>query len=286
MVELVYERDNGSEAVILFDATLSEEHRAEAEITEHPVERGANVSDHIRPKLERLRLDVHVTNTPIRDPRSYPNKSGAQPVDLAGGAVLNLSNQEIFRVEHSETVVPAHVPPGPTLEGRVGFDEFSFRFSSQHVAPAIILPREQVFGVTTRKFDREFDRVKLVHDTLVQHRTQGTMFRVLTSMREYERLVINSITAPRSVEDGDAVTISIRMKEIRIGRVQIAENAPDAPQPEPRAKRSKKKKDKGDKPTQEESSSQQDKNSSLANDVIGDEAEGLGEGINSLFTGG
>jgi hypothetical protein len=51
--------------VITADATVQETHSSEAEITEHPVEVGANITDHIRPKLKRLTIDGIISNTPI-----------------------------------------------------------------------------------------------------------------------------------------------------------------------------------------------------------------------------
>jgi hypothetical protein len=47
------------------DAVLSEQHDFESEVTEHPVESGANVSDHIRNKPATLKLECVVSNTPI-----------------------------------------------------------------------------------------------------------------------------------------------------------------------------------------------------------------------------
>jgi hypothetical protein len=51
--------------VITVDATMQETHTIEADITEHPVEQGANITDHIRPKLKRYTIDGIISNTPI-----------------------------------------------------------------------------------------------------------------------------------------------------------------------------------------------------------------------------
>jgi hypothetical protein len=51
--------------VITVDATMQETHAAEAEVTEHPVEQGANITDYIRPKLKRYTIDGIISNTPI-----------------------------------------------------------------------------------------------------------------------------------------------------------------------------------------------------------------------------
>jgi hypothetical protein len=50
---------------VQFDCMLSETHSDEATVTDHPVEEGANISDHIRKGPASLELNGIVTNTPI-----------------------------------------------------------------------------------------------------------------------------------------------------------------------------------------------------------------------------
>ena len=50
---------------IEFDASVTETHDAENEITQFPVESGADITDHIRPQPERITINGVVTNTPI-----------------------------------------------------------------------------------------------------------------------------------------------------------------------------------------------------------------------------
>ena len=52
-------------AVIEFDASVSESHNDEAEVTEHPIEDGSNVSDHFRKMPVYLTLEGMITNTPV-----------------------------------------------------------------------------------------------------------------------------------------------------------------------------------------------------------------------------
>jgi hypothetical protein len=50
---------------VTIDATLREEHSTEVDVTEHPVEDGANITDHIRPQLKVLQIDGIISNTPV-----------------------------------------------------------------------------------------------------------------------------------------------------------------------------------------------------------------------------
>src|SRR5258707_82000 len=60
----------GALVTIEFDSTIREEHHGTTTVTEHAVEKGANISDHARPELDRITCDVIVSNTPIRSPNT------------------------------------------------------------------------------------------------------------------------------------------------------------------------------------------------------------------------
>ncbi len=51
---------------VVFDAVVNEAHSGEVQVTDNPVERGADVTDNIRPKPEQITLDVIVSNSPLR----------------------------------------------------------------------------------------------------------------------------------------------------------------------------------------------------------------------------
>lgn len=51
--------------VLTLDASLEETHTSASEVTEHPVEEGANISDHIRPLPDTLEINGVVTNHPL-----------------------------------------------------------------------------------------------------------------------------------------------------------------------------------------------------------------------------
>jgi hypothetical protein len=69
------------------DATISEVTDITAEATEHPVEEGSNITDHVRPGLLRIQLECIVSNTPTR-----PRVPGAS----VGNVDLELPDRTIF----------------------------------------------------------------------------------------------------------------------------------------------------------------------------------------------
>ena len=50
---------------ILLDATISESHKYDSEITQNPIEDGSNVADHIQLKPVKLSLEGLITDTPL-----------------------------------------------------------------------------------------------------------------------------------------------------------------------------------------------------------------------------
>jgi hypothetical protein len=61
-----------------FDCSLNEVHTDEAEITEHPVETGANITDHIRKLPASVEINGLVTDTPIAILASVTARSPVQ----------------------------------------------------------------------------------------------------------------------------------------------------------------------------------------------------------------
>lgn len=51
--------------ILTIDATMQETHSLAAEVTEHPVEVGSDITDHIRPKPIEVRIDGIITNAPL-----------------------------------------------------------------------------------------------------------------------------------------------------------------------------------------------------------------------------
>lgn len=81
-------QDNPTE-VLELEATLEEGHAGTAETTDHPVEDGADITDHIRRKPEELTLKGIVSNRPIlllASLRAEPSIPGGDPATRAEDA--------------------------------------------------------------------------------------------------------------------------------------------------------------------------------------------------------
>lgn len=78
MVSIEY-KTGGRLGTVELDATVSETHSAASDVTQHPVEAGANVVDHVRPKPRTLVLEAIVTDTPVPNAAAPQGEWRAQP---------------------------------------------------------------------------------------------------------------------------------------------------------------------------------------------------------------
>ncbi len=106
LTELIFgAKTRAQVGVVQFDCSLSETHSSEATITEHPVEEGADITDHIRLGHAMIDLNGLVTNTPLIFLASLQNSS-----PLVGDIIpvtdrVNAAYRELQRVmRKGETV--------------------------------------------------------------------------------------------------------------------------------------------------------------------------------------
>jgi len=83
---------SGAAQALEIDATPTRSWEDVAEITEHPVETGAAVSDHVRPQNGTVTLDCLVSDTPLFTPRSFVGGAApvTAPVQLPSGAAVTV----------------------------------------------------------------------------------------------------------------------------------------------------------------------------------------------------
>lgn len=80
--------DVGGDSPVELDATTNEQHSARVEITKHPIEEGANPTDHARVLPEALKLEGIVTNAPLLQPASRSAPPGEQGYAQSSYATL------------------------------------------------------------------------------------------------------------------------------------------------------------------------------------------------------
>jgi hypothetical protein len=226
MATIRYEVD-GVTNVIFFDATMSEQHEGLAEVTEHEIERGADLADHVKPLRPSLALEVMISNTPI------PNRGYGPEGRLVGAKVpmvlstpasvtqspMNGTTGQVGRSTYPPgvklgSVAPVLIPFG--IGNRIVQNQLDRgpRYSTPpEVTPGRFSPNDPVSVVAdVFTFANPRDRLRDLWEALNKLRTEAQVCAVLTRLQDYENMLITRVGAP--VEARDAITFSLNFKQI------------------------------------------------------------------------
>lgn len=198
---LFWKMDDGSANFAVFDVTTSEGHEGTTTITEHPVEDGPNVSDHARSEAERITIEAFISNKPLWS---------------------NLSIKEIREDGWAYQSVKLEIPDKPS----------SFTPTPGGVTQAIVnavnsFMNPQPDKATILKARAPRNRPREAYEKIEEARLKHRLIRVETSLREYDSMMIERLSVPRSVENGSGETFQIDLKRIRI----VKSESVDAPEP-------------------------------------------------------
>lgn len=217
----------------MVDASLSEQHGAQAIITDQPVEKRPNITDHIRPMPLRLSLEAFFSDTPTVSSLSTILGKSVSTQQTAGSAVRLAS-------DFSGAIKC------------VDADQFARATGQQSLPPGMQRP-------LALQFDTPVNRVKETYADLVDACQSGGLFIINTTLKTYKNMAIENISAPRNAAMGNAISCTLDFKEIIEADV-LTVRAPLAPQ--------KRKKQNGHKPTKDATDQQQDQvKASLADKI-------------------
>ncbi len=198
------------------DAVTAETLTKTSTCTEHAVETGANVSDHVRPNLDTITLDVVVSNTPLTE--------------------VNRLNPHIPRgaVGPAPLVFDRFVTPlGPLTPKRLVYP----RPPMQHNLSGLIRAGlREIFGAAKPEFLRypphplpSPPESAMVLQVPVGFSATYETWNILDSLRVRaeliscaardwfaENMVIVSMSEPRTALEGSSAKFSIELKQIRI----------------------------------------------------------------------
>lgn len=130
---------------IELDASISERHAAAVELTRHPIESGANPSDHAREQPERVTIDGLFTNTPLG-----PTTRAARATGGAGYAGEQLA--KLYALKSSRRAVTVRT---------------AVRTYENMVLVSLDVPRDSRTGDAAR-FSATFDQVRFVSSQRVR----------------------------------------------------------------------------------------------------------------------
>lgn len=168
--------ENGSE--IDFDLVMSEAHTNSSQVTDHPVEKGVNVADHVKVEPFVLALVVFVSNTPLDIDPTY------------GG---NFQNTLLV------------IPDGPT--------HISLSAAIDVVKGEILGPPPPPI-VQTLIWNSPFDKVADTHKALTLQQSTGGLLNVITSTANYDSMILTKVLYNKTEAGGG--DFSLEFKQARI----------------------------------------------------------------------
>lgn len=181
--------DQGNAKALTFDAAPGDTHLWTATVTEHPVEKGVAITDHVRPGAFRLSLDVIVSNMPL----SLPDAADDSFTD---------------GVKRSATQVALQLP------GARRIDQLA-QGPNTPATTVDIAPKAQA---TVWQWSTPFERVRKVYEALTDLIGDAPPdgITVMTSLAMYDMMEIVNISVPRSVQTGtSAIRFTLEMQQIR-----------------------------------------------------------------------
>lgn len=184
-IVLSWELEDGSEASAIFDVVTEETHELSNTVTEHEVEAGANISDHVRIDLNKFSVSGYVSNAPLLTNPGVVEQGSFKQIELQ-------IPPQPFKVGLSSAISAGVSALGDAIMGAAG-------------APKLI----------TFRFDSYQDRVRAMTLILDEARTRAAPVRIHTRVRELENMQFASIVITRTPEDGTGATFTLQLQELR-----------------------------------------------------------------------
>lgn len=177
-----------------FDSILSRNVSHQGEITDHPVDSAANISDHYRTFPVPINIETIITNTPLSLPKTH-----------IGGSTLE---EVISTVELSKPIFPG----APTSVG--GFD---------------ISSRNQI-QISTVGYDPELERINLIYQELLSIQEEARLLSLYLSKdwnapgnsgKYYSDLLLVSFDMSQEPGLSGATRLSLQFRQVNFANVDF-----------------------------------------------------------------
>jgi hypothetical protein len=186
----------GITSSLFLDATVAEKFSAPSEVTEHPIEEGGEISDHIIIKSQKLNIQGIITETPYT--------VGAQVAGVISTAAARI---------------------GQSIGGSVGAVLGAVGVSKAVTMAGIITPKS-VTGqaiIDEERDDREQnnlpgDNIRL-RDAVAEFlniRASRQTINIITGLKLYKNFVMTGCEISRDKTSGQSISVSLEFMEVRV----------------------------------------------------------------------
>ncbi len=183
---------------LFFDAVTEEAQDLASTATEHPVEEGANIADHIRDELERCSLEVFVSNQPVYDWNNKGGKVSSVPIKL-------------------QKFKPPLAPTPGAVFGAIG--------SAVKAGVGALLGGNREYAAQVLQFKQSFNAVSDTLTVLETLKKSRQLVNVVIPSKTYENMLIEKVHVSRNASTGDGAKFHLEFKQLRMVEAKIV-NAP------------------------------------------------------------
>lgn len=240
------------------DLVLSEKWTEDATTTEHPVEQGADVIDHVRVELVKCELTIFVTNEPI-GANSFDDPGAAQNVSISGEdttseGTADQSQSVIAQIWNAELALKgaalaiggvAGGAVGKAVGGKVGgVIGNGVGLAAGAVVGSLFAPHEvdtptsivagsppapTIMGTANIQFFAQTeDYVQATIQLIAGLKDSAQIITVNGSKQSVATMVIESYSYTRSQDEGTGAEVTLGFKEVRFVQTQTV-TAPSIP---------------------------------------------------------
>jgi hypothetical protein len=220
---LIYWQDDatGQTETVQFDAVTALAPEDPATITDHPVERGANVVDHIRDEPERLTIEAKISMMPNV---ALDTDAGFAPLDIQVFSAPAGATKQLTLEVPSPPIQPdanGLLTAGIAAAGNALFGGPTATVNQPRQGTALTVQATAFQQRSPR------NRVRDVYEKLLDVKSKHLLLSVQTRDRDYFDMAIERLAAPRSVDEGSATKFTIDLKRIKVAASETVQ----APKP-------------------------------------------------------
>lgn len=201
---LTWTTKDGQSKSLFFDVTTEESQDLTSTPTEYPVEDGANVADHVKDELDKVTLEVFVSQTPIYD---MNNRGGrVEPVKITPPK---------FKAPLAPTPGAVYAAVGGLLKDAIG---------------ALLGKSAPQYAAQVLKFPSTFDAVADTLTVLEKIRDEKQLVTVVLPSKDFENMCLVHVGVRGNAGTGTGRSFTLEFHEMRKVKVSIV-NAPVPTQP-------------------------------------------------------
>lgn len=203
---------------IVANITVEERHTDELQITTHPVESGAPITDHAFKRPAELTLRLGWSN-------SVPQQTSSLFGGIAGNLASALGNAAAGSVQAQLSSGAARAIGGSAI-GNLAVGQLSNIFGSATVAIGAAFNTGTGRGTT---------RVQDIYQQLLDLQSSAVPFTIYTGKRKYESMLMKSVTIETDVRTENSLSVVMVCQQIiivytTVQAVQAPADAQEAPQ--------------------------------------------------------